>query len=30
VVLADGHVKAYSAKKILAMDQGANLIWRYK
>ena len=30
VVLADGHVKAYSAKSILAMERGANLIWRYR
>lgn len=30
VVLADGHVRAYSAQKILAQDQGANLIWRIR
>jgi prepilin-type N-terminal cleavage/methylation domain-containing protein len=27
VVLADGHVKAYSAEQILAQQAGANLIW---
>jgi prepilin-type N-terminal cleavage/methylation domain-containing protein/prepilin-type processing-associated H-X9-DG protein len=30
LVFADGHVKAYSANRILAMDRGANLIWRYR
>ena len=28
LVLADGHVKSYSASSILGMDKGANLIWR--
>jgi prepilin-type processing-associated H-X9-DG protein len=27
---ADGHVKAYSARSILAQDAGANLIWRFR
>lgn len=27
---ADGHVRAYSARSILAQDQGANLIWRFR
>lgn len=27
-VLADGHVKSYTASQILGMDRGANLIWR--
>jgi hypothetical protein len=30
VLLADGHVKTYSAKSILAQNQGANLLWRYR
>jgi prepilin-type N-terminal cleavage/methylation domain-containing protein len=30
VVLADGHVKAYSARSILGQDRGANLIWRIR
>lgn len=29
-IFADGHVRAYSAARILAMDRGANLIWRYR
>lgn len=29
IVLADGHARAYSANSILAMDKGANLIWRF-
>jgi prepilin-type N-terminal cleavage/methylation domain-containing protein len=28
--LADGHVKASSARSILAQDAGANLIWRFR
>jgi prepilin-type N-terminal cleavage/methylation domain-containing protein/prepilin-type processing-associated H-X9-DG protein len=28
LVLADGHVKSYTAASILAQEQGANLIWR--
>jgi prepilin-type N-terminal cleavage/methylation domain-containing protein len=27
---ADGHVKAYSARSILAQEAGANLIWRFR
>jgi prepilin-type N-terminal cleavage/methylation domain-containing protein/prepilin-type processing-associated H-X9-DG protein len=27
---ADGHVKPYSARSILAQDAGANLIWRFR
>jgi len=27
-VLADGHVKSYTASQILGQDRGANLIWR--
>jgi len=30
VLLADGHVKSYSAKGILAQDKGANLLWRFR
>lgn len=30
IILADGHAKAYSANAILAMDKGANLIWRFR
>jgi prepilin-type processing-associated H-X9-DG protein len=30
LVFADGHAKAYSANGILAMDRGANLIWRFR
>jgi prepilin-type N-terminal cleavage/methylation domain-containing protein/prepilin-type processing-associated H-X9-DG protein len=30
VLLADGHVKAYSAAGILAQDKGANLLWRFR
>jgi prepilin-type N-terminal cleavage/methylation domain-containing protein len=30
VIFADSHVKTYSAKSILAMDRGANIIWRYR
>ena len=30
LVMADGHVKAYTAKSILAQDRGANLIWRIR
>jgi prepilin-type N-terminal cleavage/methylation domain-containing protein len=30
LIFVDGHVKAYSAKAILGMDKGANLIWRYR
>jgi prepilin-type N-terminal cleavage/methylation domain-containing protein/prepilin-type processing-associated H-X9-DG protein len=30
LVFGDGHVKAYSAKSILAQDRGANLVWRYR
>ena len=30
LVFGDGHVKAYSAQKILAQDKGANLIWRIR
>lgn len=29
-LLADGHVKAYTAAGILAQDAGANLIWRFR
>ena len=29
-VLADGHVKSYSANNIAAQDKGANLIWRIR
>jgi prepilin-type processing-associated H-X9-DG protein len=27
---ADGHVKAYSARSIVAQEAGANLIWRFR
>lgn len=30
VIFADGHAKAYSANSILAMDEGANIIWRFR
>lgn len=30
IILGDGHAKAYSANSILAMDRGANLIWRFR
>ncbi len=30
LMFADGHVKAYSAKSILAQDKGANLLWRFR
>ncbi len=30
IVLADGHAKVYTAKSILAMDKGANLLWRFR
>jgi prepilin-type N-terminal cleavage/methylation domain-containing protein/prepilin-type processing-associated H-X9-DG protein len=30
VLLADGHVKVYSAAGILAQDKGANLLWRFR
>jgi prepilin-type N-terminal cleavage/methylation domain-containing protein len=30
LIFADGHAKAYSAAAILAQDQGANLIWRFR
>lgn len=30
VLLADGHVKSYSAAAILAQEKGANLLWRFR
>jgi hypothetical protein len=30
IILGDGHAKAYTAASILAMDQGANLEWRFR
>ncbi len=30
IVFADGHAKAYNAKSILAMENGANIIWRFR
>jgi len=30
LILADGHVKSYTAASILAQDRGANLIWRLR
>ena len=30
VLLADGHVKAYSAASIQAQEKGANLLWRFR
>ena len=30
VLLADGHVKTFSAAQILAQDKGANLLWRFR
>ncbi|GAB4467966.1 MAG: hypothetical protein OHK0029_40090 [Armatimonadaceae bacterium] len=30
ILHADGHVKTYSARSILAQDQGANLLWRFR
>jgi prepilin-type N-terminal cleavage/methylation domain-containing protein len=30
IIFADGHAKQYSAASILAMDKGANLIWRFR
>jgi prepilin-type N-terminal cleavage/methylation domain-containing protein len=30
VIFADGHAKGYSANSILAMDNGADIIWRFR
>jgi hypothetical protein len=30
LIFGDGHAKAYSAASLLAQDQGANLIWRFR
>lgn len=30
IVFADGHAKAVNAKSILAMENGANIIWRFR
>lgn len=30
VIFADGHAKGYSAKSIMAMENGANIIWRFR
>ncbi|MFN8138257.1 MAG: prepilin-type N-terminal cleavage/methylation domain-containing protein [Fimbriimonadales bacterium] len=30
IIFADGHAKGYSAKSILAMGDGANIIWRFR
>ncbi|HWP31613.1 MAG TPA: prepilin-type N-terminal cleavage/methylation domain-containing protein [Fimbriimonadales bacterium] len=30
VIFGDGHAKGYSARMILAMENGANIIWRFR
>lgn len=30
VIFADGHAKAFTARSVLAMENGANIIWRFR
>jgi prepilin-type N-terminal cleavage/methylation domain-containing protein len=30
IVFADGHAKAFTARSVLAMENGANIIWRFR